>query len=309
MMKQYIFPPQNWADVSGGMLISEDAVIKALLYGKMWLFYDTCALMHHAHQECRNFLIQYIKKNHGIVILLQTIVMELASGQNGNSILSEHLGYIKEMTDSGIPVLFLPEENCSTILASVMNLDRKGRNERFTYAVRHLRNGKSGIGQVLDTFRDADRNRILSGKPVPEELGDWGVKEIRKKKQSGDSMGEEMIFYCMIMLSSLFVPMVVLSDDKSAFDRFYRTNGYIKEHYRRKEMQYYSSVHLCHIMYQQGFVLETDVETFLKKVYGVAGKISFRGITSQDIGPEEQTVSVEDMVKLICEDKELRILI
>ena len=62
-------------------------------------------------------------------------------------------------------------------------------------------------------------------------------------------------------------------------------------------------------MYQQGFVLETDVETFLKKVYGVAGKISFRGITSQDIGPEEQTVSVEDMVKLICEDKELRILI
>ena len=63
MMKQYIFPPQNWADVSGGMLISEDAVIKALLYGKMWLFYDTCALMHHAHQECRNFLIQYIKKN------------------------------------------------------------------------------------------------------------------------------------------------------------------------------------------------------------------------------------------------------
>lgn len=309
MTKQYVFPPQNWAEVSRGMLVSEEDILKELELGKIWYFYDTCALIHHSHRECGEKVIQYIKKNNGIVVLLQTVVMELASQQNNNRILEEHQDYIRKMMNNGIPVIFLPEEKCCTIIAAVMSLDRQGRNERFTYAVRHLRSGNSGVSRALDMLTDSERSRILSGKPVSDELGVRGIKVIREKKQTRDSMGEEMIFYCMIMLASLLIPMVVLSDDKSAFDRFYRTGIYIEEHYQRKKMQYFSSVHLCHMMYQQNIMKATEAEEFLKTVYGNTGMINFRGITAQDIMPEEQRVPIKDMVELICEDKELRILI
>lgn len=103
--------------------------------------------------------------------------------------------------------------------------------------------------------------------------------------------------------------MVVLSDDRAAFDRFCRTVGYIKEHYQRKKIQCYSSVHLCHIMFQQGILEENKVEGFLKAAYKNTEEISFKGITSQDVDAEEKKEPVEKMAGLIREDKELRILI
>lgn len=309
MIKQYIFPPRNWADVSRGMIVRPEEIIKVLLRGKRWYFYDTCALMHHAHQKSGDAVIQYMKSQQGIVILLQTIVMELASRQSDNMILQEHREYIRKMLDNGIPVIFMPEEECCRILPIVLQLDREGRNERFTYAIRHLRGGNSGIGKALETFSNAEKKQILNGEHTAKELGDDIIRAIREKKQSGDSMGEEMIFYCMIMLASLLHPMVVLSDDKPAFDRFCRTANYIKEHYRGSEIQYYSSVHLCHLMYQQGILPESEVENFLKTVYGKSGPISFRGITAQDISPEEKQETAERIAGLICGDRELRVLI
>lgn len=308
MIKQYAFPPGNWTEVSQGMIVSEDERIRALLQGKKWYFYDTCALMHHAHPECSEAVMQYIKNHEGIVIFLQTIVMELSSLQNGNIILQEHQEYIRKMIDHDIPIVFMAEEECCRILPEVMQLNRKERNERFTYAIRHLRGGNSGIEKALDTFLDAEKKQILNGMPTSKELGDLAIKAIRSKKQTQDSMGEEMIFYCMIMLASLFRPMVVFSDDRSAFDRFCRTAGYVREHYRRKEMQFYSSVHLCHMMYQQDILPGKEVENFLRAAYGT-GQVKFRGITAQDINAEEKKISVENMTKLICEDRELRILI
>lgn len=52
-----------------------------------------------------------------------------------------------------------------------------------------------------------------------------------------------------------------------------------------------------------------DVENFLNAAYGNTGEISFRGITAQDVEAEERKEPVEEMARLICEDKELRILI
>ena len=309
MIKQYVFPPENWPEISQGMILSGRDAALVLLRAKRWYFYDTCALMHHAHGECSDALIEYIKANQGTVILLQTIVMELSSGNNGNTILQEHQRYIRKLTDHDIPVVFFAEEKCCEILQEVMQMTRAERNERFTYAIRHLRGGNSGIGKALDVLQAAEKKRMLSGNPVQEELGEHGIREIRGKKQQGDSMGEDMIFYCMIMLSSLFLPMMVLSDDKSAFDRFCRTAGYIKEHYQRKEVQYYSSVYLCHMMFQQGILEKNAVKNFLTAAYGSAEKISFKGITAQDVDAEEKRESVEQTAELICEDRELRILI
>ncbi|MBD5551896.1 MAG: hypothetical protein HDQ96_12100 [Lachnospiraceae bacterium] len=309
MIKQYVFPPKNWAEVSRGMIVSKEEKLKALLQEKRWYFYDTCALMHHARPGCSEAMIRYIKKHQGVVILLQTIVMELNSIEQDNIILQGHREYIRKIIDNDIPVIFMPEEDCCGILPAVMKINRGERNERFTYAIRQLRGGNSGIGKALDALSDADKKQILNGKPVLEELGDNAIKKIRAKKQEKDSMGEEMIFYCMIMLASLLHPMVVLSDDKSAFDRFCRTETYIKEHYQRKEIQYYSSVHLCHMMYQQGILSENEVENFLKAAYGEGMRVSFRGITARDVDTEEKVESIEDIAKLICEDKELRILI
>lgn len=309
MTKQYIFPPANWQAVSRGMIVSDQDVTSALLRAKRWFFYDTCALMHHAHSDCSDAMIRYMKRHQGIVILLQTVVMELSSVDNGNIILPEHAQYISKMINTGIPVVFMVEEQCCKILQTLMQTGKAERNERFTYAIRHLRGGNSGLERALDALPDADKKRILSGNPVREELGDTAVKAIREGKRQGDSLGEEMIFYCLIMLAALFCPMVVFSDDKSAFDRFSRTADYIQDHYQRKEVQYYSSVHLCHMMFQQGILPEGNVEGFLKAAYGNSGEIGFRGITAQDVHAEEKKMAVKNIAKLICTDRELRILI
>jgi hypothetical protein len=152
MIKQYVFPPENWPEISQGMILSGRDAALVLLRAKRWYFYDTCALMHHAHGECSDALIEYIKANQGTVILLQTIVMELSSGNNGNTILQEHQRYIRKLTDHDIPVVFLAEEKCCEILQEVMQMTRAERNERFTYAIRHLRGGNSGIGKALDVL-------------------------------------------------------------------------------------------------------------------------------------------------------------
>lgn len=303
MTKQYVFPPGNWTEVSQGMIVSENEITSVLLKAKRWFFYDTCALMHHAHLECSDAMIQYIIRHQGVVILLQTIVMELSSKSNGNVILQEHKQYIRKIIKKGIPVVFMAEEECCKILQSVMQTGRAERNERFTYAVRHLRGRNSGMEKALDTLPDTEKRKILSGNPVQEELGCHAIKAIRTGKRQGDSLGEEMIFYCMIMLAPLFCPMVVLSDDKSAFDRFCRTAGYIKEHYQRKEVQYYSSAHLCHMMYQQGILPEKSVENFLKAAYGNTAEIGFRGITAQDVDAEERKEPIKEMARLIRDDK------
>ncbi len=309
MTKRYVFPPGNWTEVSQGMIVKKKEITSTLLTAKRWFFYDTCALMHHAHPECSEALIQYMTKHQGIVILLQTIVMELGSLSNGNKILRNHALYIRKIIESGIPVVFMAEEQCCKILREAMRIGREKRNERFTYALRHLRGGNSGIGRALDALPDVVKKRILSGNPVKEELGDTALKAIRAYKRQGDSLGEEMIFYCLIMLAPMFCPMVTLSDDKSAFNRFSRMADYIEEHYQRKEIQYYSSVHLCHLMFQQGFLQEGNVESFLQAAYGDTGDIRFRGITAQDVHAAEKEMTVKDTAKLICTDKELRILI
>lgn len=309
MMKQYVFPPGNWTEVSRGMIVSGNGVISTLLKAKRWFFYDTCALMHHTHPECSDPMIEFIKKQQGIVILLQTIVMELSSGDSGNVILPDHARYIRKIIKNGIPVVFMAEEECCRILQAVMQTDRAERNERFTYAVRHLSGRNSGFGKAFNILPDEEKRQILSGDPTKAELGYHAIEAIRSGKRQGDSLGEDMIFYCMIMLASLFCPMQVLSDDKPGFDRFCRTAAYIKEHYQRKEMQYFSSVHLCHLMFRQGILQEKEVGSFLRAAYGNVGEISFRGITAQDITAEEKRETLTETAKLICADRELRILI
>ena len=63
------------------------------------------------------------------------------------------------------------------------------------------------------------------------------------------------------------------------------------------------------MMFQQGILEKNAVKNFLTAAYGSAEKISFKGITAQDVDAEEKRESVEQTAELICEDRELRILI
>lgn len=57
-------------------------------------------------------------------------------------------------------------------------------------------------------------------------------------------------------------------------------------------------------------ILEKNaVKNFLTAAYGSAEKISFKGITAQDVDAEEKRESVEETARLICEGREFRILI
>ncbi len=313
MEKQYFFPPVNWPEVSDGMIIGQNEILRRLLRVKIWFFYDTCALMHHSHPG-GDFVISYIVRNQGAVILPQTIILELSSlhsdhAISGSAIHEMHAGYIRRMIDKGIPVIFLPEEKCTLFLQDVMTLDRKERNEQFVYVIRHLRSRKRGIARALDLIPESDRKKLLTGKNISGETGEIYIPIIRNQKQTGDRLGEEMIFYCMMMLSRLCVPMSIISDDQRAFDGFIHTASYIEKHYHRKDVQYYSTVHLCHLLYKQGFLGEENIMGFLETAYKNAGKVSFRGMTSKDFMPREQTVSIREMAELIRNDMELRILI
>ena len=152
MADGYTDTPYNMAELIP-YIITDNKVIVAEFFAKQQCyFYDTCSFRRHSNlnRTEAEYLLQYIKKQDGMIIITRCILMELAS--HSGILNQEYVDYIKHIQEFGISVLVLYEEELFLILEIAFHINA-AINAYLCWAVRTIKRPVSTITELLSPPR------------------------------------------------------------------------------------------------------------------------------------------------------------
>lgn len=199
---------------------SVEEVSKKIILAKKCYIYDACTIINHSRLKCNEMIYEFIKLHDGCVILTGCIIDEIMN--EDGSFDEEIIEFIKGMSESGIQILFLDEENTFDILSLCYSSNAKineclakavialkSRNE--SVVVRDVLNGNKGLSDL-----------ILKTPYSTNEVGfKQFFKQVKESKET-KNLGEELIILCIHLLSNLpemnREKYVFVTDDKGAIN-------------------------------------------------------------------------------------------
>ena len=103
----YTDTPLNMADIAPYVITDTSDITKEIFEKQKCYFYDTCSFRRHANlgQNEAEYLLKYIKRQNGIIVITRCILMELAS--HSGVLNEEYVEYIKQIQEFQIPVLVI----------------------------------------------------------------------------------------------------------------------------------------------------------------------------------------------------------
>lgn len=263
MAARYREVPANWDDIKDKVTTLPEQIADFLLYkyDKVF-FYDTCSFREHSNLLAGDvdFILDYIKQEHGTVVITRCILMELAS--ESGRLNPEYINLINRMVHiHGLKVIVMNEEDLFTVLSEPFSSTEK-INEYLMWAVRMLKIPTSTIRFTLD-HDDSLRRRLVDGKGLASKnLYEEFFKEVRSQKVASDNLGEELLAICLHIMSH--VPGThdykyhVLTEDKGARavinDLFEKTN----EQFAGSQILIYSTPRLVQRIIELGLISDKN---------------------------------------------------
>jgi len=306
-MKTYSHEPANFCDLEPNLILTEKDIINEMLLAKTVFFYDTCSIIHHAKLRDKTPIISYIKKYEGVIVLTRTVIIELASSDNGNKILPGHLRYLQSLNQNGIKIVLFDEELCYGCLDATYTDNIENFNKLLCYSVLQVKKYQGIVSRFFNALPEEDRKKLSGSIQSKKEEFSGFFQAIRLTKSSNDSMAEELLFMCLILLQGCIGRVVLLSNDIHASDKFLRTIRYIDDHYKRKNMFMYTTAVFCHKLYNDSLLPIDELTEFLSSTYIQGQNIQVYATTKEDIEITHKKISMSDLAVLISTDKELRI--
>lgn len=300
MKDGYLENPRNWDQVE--RWVNKDEFIMAVFGRKKCFFYDTCSFRYHANLKRQDLekILEYIKREDGIVILTRCILMEL--GSVGGEMNPEYIRYIQYMDSYGIPVYVIYEEELFGVMEQCFSTNAS-INELLSWAVKLMKGPVSTITKTLD--EDVELyNVILKGKGShTRNVYSRFFSAVRANKEQQDNLGEELLGICLHILSMLpgeeDGKFGIFTDDKGAASKidymFRKTNRL----YRGKKIIIYSTPKLAGLLLEKGYISkEQELIPILSA--GNAGNIKILGTQIYDLECREVSLEVEELAtKLI----------
>lgn len=310
MAENYVETPYNMEEIISNVITEKEMIITKIIGSSKCYFYDTCSFRRHANLGYvqAEYLLNYIKNQNGIVIITRCILMELASYSGILNL--EYILYIQHMKQFGISVLVMYEED----LFSVMELCFSTNaviNQYLCWAVRMIKSPVSTITETLEQ-NSSSYNEIIKGRNRDSS----GVykrffEAVRKNKQSGDNLGEELISICLHILS--YLPgeedgkFCVITDDKGAAGKIDAMFQKTAKRYCGKKIGIFSTPKLVQILYRERILHDRE---HIKDILGAGtnGNIIVLGMLVYDIRSREISMKKEELTELIMQPNGIMII-
>lgn len=295
----YSETPHNYASIGPYIISDLSLVAKELLRGKCCYFYDTCAFRRHANNPLADKILEYIKRTDGVIVLIRTILMELAS--HSGTLNQEYIDYIKKIHSSNIKILLLDEER----LFDVLNLCFNSQAQINSYLGFAIHAAKIATGTVGATLKNDKKLRkdIYEKNATDKTLYQRFFKNVRGNKESGDNLGEEMICICVHILSNLpfyhSYRYMVLTEDKGAIGLVNKTGQNVYDYTKQKTMSALSIARLAQLLFEEGIVTtQMEVEGLLMNG-GKDVNITIFASERYDLSSKEKTMTCSELADMI----------
>ncbi len=310
MLVGYTETPCNMAEIQNDVIIETD-LIAARIFGasKCW-FYDACSFRKHANlADCdAAYILKYFLDQNAVVVITRCILMELAS--HSGRLNQEYVEYIKRIRQYGVTVLVLYEEDIFVIMGMCFGTNAV-INRYLCWAVRMIKSAVSTITETLENNVTLC-NEVLKGKNSDRsDIYSRFFTEVRRKKESGDNLGEELIAICLYILSQLpgeeNGKFCVITEDKGAAGRINTMFAKINQQHRGKEIGIFSTPKLVQVLHRENRLGSKET---IKTILGAqtSGNIVVLGIRPIDIQGRDFSFCTEELADWIMKPNGLTVL-
>ncbi len=310
MADGYTETPQNITEIMPYVITNKETIVTEILRKQKCYFYDTCSFRRHANLENNEveYLLKYMKVQNGIVIITRCILMELAS--HSGALNQEYIEYIKHISEFGISVLIIYEEDLFAVMAVCFSTNAVINS----YLCWTMRTMKLPVSTIAKTFEQNINihDEVIKGR----NLDNGGVykrffEAVRERKEAGDNLGEELLAICLHILS--YIPgeddgkFCVITDDKEAGSKIDTLFKETAKQYKGKKIVIFSTPKLVQVLYREKIIEDREhVKAILST--GTDGNIVVLGTLIYDIRSKDISISSDELTDLIMQPNGINII-
>lgn len=308
MTKKYQEIPLNFKDIQNYLIYKQNEVVNAFFNSdvKKYFFYDTCSILHHSNSKKRQFIINYLVEKSATIIITRTVLMELTA--NSFKLHSIQVEYFKELYESGLKIFLMDEEIIFNCFKKYLNITIEDANKLLGFAVKEICKFKTKTKYIINQMTKNMSNKLLGINPGNTELFTDFFRFARSLKSHGDSLAEELIFICIIVLTR--IPMgkyFFISDDLNVRYQVIIINKYIEKHHKMSVPIQITTASLLNKMYRDNFINnKEDMVEILKSAF--KGNVSIFYVGEYDIEQKYKSFKCEEIIDRLLNEKDFRIL-
>lgn len=301
MATVYTDTPHNFREIES-FVITETRVFATEIFQKQkCFFYDACSFRGHANlsSEAVKYLLEYIKRQDGIIVLTRCILMELAS--HSGFLNQEYIQYVRTIKDYGIDVFVVYEEDLFDVM-DVCFATNAMINSYLSWGVRMIMSPVSTITDTLNQNRSLNDEIIRKNGVESGNLYSRFFSTVRGNKESGDNLGEELLAICLHILS--YIPdeddgkFCVITDDKGAAGRIDTLFQKTSKQFRGKKIAILSTPKLTQILYNENLLGDREHVLAMLRT-GTCGNLVVLGTRIYDLRSSEIAISCDELADLI----------
>lgn len=221
--------------------------------------------------------------------------------------------YFKELYNCGVKILLFDEEDVYNCLKEVFNKTNEEFNLLLGYAVKEISKHKGKIYQILEGMDTSLKVKIKGNNPGKVELFTKFFKVARASKQEHDSLAEELIFICIIILTSIpylhsSIKYIFFSNDLAARSKVIQLADYILKNHNKKEPYQLTTATMVYKMYRENILSnKEEMIEIMERTYG-ASNANIYYVGEYDISQVNGKFSLEEIVDKIISDENFKIM-
>lgn len=306
----YTDTPDNMAEMISNVITDRRRIIAEILGKQKCFFYDTCSFRRHANLNSveAEYLLTYIKAQNGIVVITRCILMELAS--HSGALNREYVEYIKHITEFGISVLLIYEEDLFSVMEVAFSTNA-AINRYLCWSVRTIKSPVSTITETLDQDKSI-HDEVIKGRNLDNgDVYKRFFEAVRGNKKSGDNLGEELLAICLHILS--YLPgekdgkFCLITDDRGAAGKIDTLFKQTAEQYKGQKIPIFSTPKLVQILHREHILGEGEhIRSMLSA--GTDGNISILGTQIYDIRARMISLGSQELADLIVQPNGINII-
>lgn len=306
MTKKYQEIPSNFNVFKKYIIHEKNEVINVLTAAHRCLFYDTCSILHHSKSMNRQIIIDYLRSKTDTMVITRTVLMELTA--NSFELHSVQLQYLKELFDSNFKVVLFDEELIFDCLKDALNINTVDANKLLGYAVKEISKSKAKTYEIIESMDKPISNKLKGANPGDRELFNTFFRHARALKSEGDSIAEELILICIIVLTKIPIgKYILISDDMRIRSLVISINEYILIHHGRKEPYQLTTASIIYKMYKES-ILTSKANMLEIMESAFVGNVNVFFIGEYDIKVEYKSFNSEDLIDRLITEKDFKII-
>ena len=195
----YTVTPSNYTKIINYVSEYNEEVLRGIINAQHCYIMDTCSVEFYKKDNRADLFAEFVEQTNGCIIIFRTVLMEMC-GDRG--ILDQHhIEFLKKLSEAGVDVYVLYEENIFKILNAYTQKSEIGKF--LKNAVLCVKGPTGILNSFLSDNKDIMRQIVAPTTMFSEELFERFWTELRLVKEHRDNLGEVVCAICIHMLANM----------------------------------------------------------------------------------------------------------